>query len=199
MRNIVSVNRKYLNRWTKMTSEFDIAAYHARLLEAILFIAERPVSTEEIKQKLLIKDDNELAELIALLEQNLKDRNSYIEILRSEQGKAIEMRINEAIRKELVAFQTKKTLSKELVKTLAYIALEQPLKYNELKKVMGKKTKEQVDALEKEGFIKVDPSGKTFLLTTTLYFATVFNLDPNRIKETFKEEIAKRIQQLIDK
>lgn len=182
-----------------MDSDSDMTVYHARLLEAILFIAERPVSLEEIKQKLLIKDDNEIVELIALLEQNLKDRNSFIEIFKSEDEQSIEMRINDAIKKELDVYQTKKTLSKELMKTLAYIALEQPLKYNELKKVMGKKTKEQVDALEKEGFIKVEASGKTFLLTTTLYFATVFNLDPNHIKETFKEEITKRIQQLVDK
>jgi segregation and condensation protein B len=182
-----------------MDSNSDMISYHARLLEAILFIAERSVSLEEIKQKLMIKDDNEIEELIALLEQNLRNRNSFIEIFKSENGQTIEMRINNAIKKELDAFETKKTLSKDLMKTLAYIALEQPLKYNELKKVMGKRTKEQVDALEKEGFIKVDPSGKTFLLTTTLYFATVFNLDPNHIKETFKEEITKRIQELVDK
>jgi len=182
-----------------MNQKPDVLIHNIRLLEAILFIAERPVSIEEIKQALFLTDENQVTELFSLLEQNLKDRNSFIEIFKSEEGQSIEMRINDAIKKELDAFQTKKTLSKELMKTLAYIALEQPLKYNELKKVMGHKTKEQVDALEKEGLIKVEPSGKTFLLTTTLYFATVFNLDPNHIKETFKEEITKRIEYLVDK
>lgn len=181
-----------------MPSTPDMIPYHARLLEAILFIAERPVSLTEIKQKLLI-DDDEVAQLLSLLEQNLKARNSFIELIKSEQGQAIEMRINEGIKKELEAFRTKKSLSKDLMKTLAYIALEQPLKYGDLKKVRGHKTKEHVEALEKEGYIKQEPSGKTSILITTLYFASVFNIDPDHIKETFKEQLSKRMQQLIDK
>jgi segregation and condensation protein B len=181
-----------------MPSKTDMTSYHARLLEAILFIAERPVTLDEIKQKLLINDE-EMAQLISLLERNLKARNSFIELVKLEQGQAIEMHIKDAIKKELDAFRTKKSLSKDLMKTLAYIALEQPLKYGDLKKVRGQKTKDHVEALEKEGFIKQDPSGKTSLLTTTLYFASVFNLDPDHIKETFKEQVSKRMQQLIDK
>jgi segregation and condensation protein B len=181
-----------------MPSTPEMISYHARLLEAILFIAERPVSLVEIKQKLLI-DDDEIAQLIALLGQNLKSRNSFIELISSEQGQAIEMRINEGIKKELDAFRTKKSLSKDLMKTLAYIALEQPLKYGDLKKIRGQKTREHVEALEKEGYIKQEPSGKTSVLTTTLYFASVFNIDPDHIKETFKDQLAKRMQQLIDK
>jgi segregation and condensation protein B len=180
-----------------MPSTPDMIAYHARLLEAILFIAERPVSLTEIKQKLMI-DDDEIAQLISLLEQNLKVRNSFIELIKSEQGQAIEMRINEGIKKELDAFRTKKSLSKDLMKTLAYIALEQPLKYGDLKKVRGQKAREHVEALEREGYIKHEPSGKTSILTTTLYFASVFNIDPDHIKETFKEQLSKRTQQLID-
>jgi segregation and condensation protein B len=181
-----------------MPSDPDMISFHARLLEAILFIAERPVSLDEIKQRLLINED-EIAQLISLLEQNLKARNSFIELIKSEQGQAFEMRINEGIKKELDAFRTKKSLSKDLLQTLAYIALEQPIKYGDLKKVRGQKTREHVETLEKEGYIKQEPSGKTSLLTTTLYFASVFNIDPDHIKETFKEQIAKRMQQLIDK
>jgi len=110
-----------------MPSDPDMISFHARLLEAILFIAERPVSLDEIKQRLLINED-EIAQLISLLEQNLKARNSFIELVKSEQGQAFEMRINEGIKKELDAFRTKKSLSKDLLQTLAYIALEQPIK-----------------------------------------------------------------------
>ncbi|NVM53950.1 MAG: SMC-Scp complex subunit ScpB [Candidatus Helarchaeota archaeon] len=171
--------------------------YYARLVEAILFIAERPVSLEEIKQRLYTKGD-ELDKLLAFLKQNLEQRKSHIEIINPEPSQ-IEMRIKPAIKKELDVFRTKKALDKELMQTLAYIALKQPIKYSELRKFRGRKTKEHIADLEREGFIRVDPSGKTKLLTTTLYFASVFNLDPDNIKETFKEEVKKRMLEIIKK
>jgi chromosome segregation and condensation protein ScpB len=71
-----------------MPSNPDMTVFHARLLEAILFIAERPVSLEEIKQKLLINEE-EIAKLIALLEQNLKARNSFVELVKLGHKKGI--------------------------------------------------------------------------------------------------------------
>ncbi|MHA1265065.1 MAG: SMC-Scp complex subunit ScpB [Candidatus Helarchaeota archaeon] len=182
-----------------MKSHSQMKAYHTRLLEAILFIAERPVSVEEIKQKLYLKEDGELEHLLTVLRNNLESRKSFIEIIEIDQGKAIEMRIKPEIKEKLNVFRTKKTMSKDLMQTLAYIALKQPLKYTDLRAVKGKKTKEHVESLEKEGFINITSSGRTKILTTTLYFASVFNIDPNHVKEKFKEEVKKRIVELIEK
>ena len=182
----------------KMTSKSDTNAYYLRLLEAILFIAERPISIDEIKQKFTIKNDSEIEVLLKSLRQNLEKRKSFIEIIEVDQGQSIQMRLDPTVKKELDAFRTKKTLSKELMQTLAYIALKQPLMYSELKKVRGQKVKDHIEALEKEGFIKVEPSGRTKVLTTTLYFASVFNLDPDHVKEKFKEELKKRVRQVIE-
>jgi chromosome segregation and condensation protein ScpB len=181
-----------------MGPKSDATSQSLRLLEAILFIAERPISFEEIKQKLLIKDDQELSQLISSLKQGLEKRHSFVEIIEGDQGQAIQMRLNPAIKQELDTFRTKKALSKDFMQTLSYIALKQPLKYSDLRNVRGQKVKEHVEALEKEGFIKLEPSGKTNILTTTLYFASVFNLDPERVKEKFKDEMKKRMLHLID-
>ncbi len=182
-----------------MSAESQQSSFYIRLLEAILFIAEHPVAIEEIKQKLHLKENKELDSLLSMLKQNLERRKSFIEIINADQGQSIEMRIDPTVKKELDVFRTKKTYSKEIMQTLAYIALKQPIKYSELKKSRGGKTKEHVQALEREGFIRVDPSGRTKVLTTTLYFASVFNLDPDNIKETFKEEVKKRMLTIIEK
>ncbi|MFX1294934.1 MAG: SMC-Scp complex subunit ScpB [Promethearchaeota archaeon] len=182
-----------------MTSaKSESSSYYARLLEAILFIAERPVSVEEIKQKLSIKDEKKLNRILGLLKANLEKRKSFIHIIEVDQGRSLQMNLDPDKKRELDAFRTKKTLSKELMGTLAYIALKQPLKSGDLKKIRGNKAKEHLEILEKEGFIKVDSGGKTKIITTTLYFASVFNLDPDNLQETLKEELKKRMMQLID-
>ncbi|NVM30358.1 MAG: SMC-Scp complex subunit ScpB [Candidatus Helarchaeota archaeon] len=182
-----------------MSAKSDESSYYIRLLEAILFVAERPVSVEEIKQKLHLKEEKELDQLLSVVKQNLEGRRSFIEIVDAEEGQSVLMRIEPTIKRELDVFRTKKTMSKELMQTLSYIALKQPLKYTELRQMRGNKAKSHVEALEREGFIKVDPSGRTKVLTTTLYFASVFNLDPDNVKETFKEEVKKRMLTIIDK
>ncbi|TFG05651.1 MAG: hypothetical protein EU536_01300 [Promethearchaeota archaeon] len=182
-----------------MSSKSAITKQHLRLLEAILFIAERPIPVEEIRQKLVMKNENDMNQLLSKLRENLQQRRSFIEIVEMDNGQTIEMRIALERKRELEAFRTKKTLSKELMQTLAYIALKQPLKYNELRMVKGNKAKSQVEELEREGFIEVIPSGRTKILTTTHYFASVFNIDPDLVRDTFKEEVRKRMLSLIEK
>ena len=170
----------------------------ARLLEAILFIAERPVSIEEIKQRLNIKDEQELSKILGLLKENLEKRNSFIKILGVDQGRSVQMSLEQEKKRELDGFRTKKSLSKELMGTLAYIALKQPIKLADLKRVRGGKSKEHLEALEKEGFIKIERSGRNKVILTTSYFASVFNLDPDNLQETFKDQIKKRMIKLIE-
>ena len=43
-----------------MSAKPESIAYYTRPLEAILFIAERPIAVEEVKQRLNIKDDGKL-------------------------------------------------------------------------------------------------------------------------------------------
>ena len=181
-----------------MAAQSNSTAYYVRLLEAILFIAERPVSVEEVKQRLNIKEEETLTNLLGKLKENLDKRQSYIQIVGVDQGRSIQMRLDPEIKHELDGFRTKKALTKELMGTLAYIALKQPIKYSDLKKGRGSKVKNHVEALEKEGFIKVELSGRTKVVSTTLYFASVFNLDPDNLKETFKEEVKKRMKKLIE-
>jgi segregation and condensation protein B len=172
---------------------------HLRLLEAILFIAERPISVAEIKQKLLLKDDNELSQFLNKLKKNLAERQSYIEIAEVDQNQAVEMRVKSDVKKQLRMFRTKKTMDKELMQTLAYIALKQPVTYTELRKVRKSKTKEHVEELEREGFIELTPSGRTKAIRTTLYFSSVFNIDPDHVQEKFKDEVRKRMVEILEK
>lgn len=175
------------------------SSHYIRLLEAILFIAERPVSVEEIKASLHLKKEEDFDKFLNKLRENLEQRQSFIEIIEMDQGQTILMQINPTVKKELDVFRTKKTLSKERMQTLALIALKQPLNYSELRKLRGGKVKEQVESLEQEGYIAITPSGRSKLLTTTLYFASVFNLDPDLVKETFKDEVKKRMLEMIKK
>ncbi len=179
-----------------MVSKSDMTSI--RLIEAILFIAERPVSVEEIKQKLNIKEDKDFNHYIQILRERLQQRKSFIQISEFEEGRSIQMGLDSEVKRGLDAFRTKKAIPKELMGTLAYIALRQPVKYSDLRKIRGSQVKEHVEQLEKEGYIKMEAIERTKVITTTLYFASVFDLDPDNIKDTFKREIKKRMKKMIE-
>jgi len=92
-----------------------------------------------------------------------------------------------------------KSLSSELMQILSYIAIKQPIRSTEVKKVIkAKKFNQKLAQLEKSGFLRTQPYKRALICTTTLHFASVFNLDPEHLKESMttmlKYKMAERIK-----
>ncbi|MHA1797981.1 MAG: SMC-Scp complex subunit ScpB [Candidatus Helarchaeota archaeon] len=169
-----------------------------KLVEAILFVAGRPVDVNSIKKVSEIEDENKIKKIVENLNKGYEKRNSFIEIINMD--KEYWMRVKPDKKDELPRLQKAKSLSPELMQLLSYIAIKQPIRASEVKKVIKiKKMNQQLAKLEKNGFIKTQPYRKTLILTTTLHFASVFNLDPENLKESLMTMLKYKMVERIKK
>jgi len=155
-------------------------------IEAILFASSDPISAKEIAK--IIKIDKE--EAIRLVRELIKDyqsRETAIEI--AELGDKYLMRVKPEF-SNVVRPLTERDLERGVLRTLAVIAVKQPIKLSELAKIRGNKCYDHVKKLRELGFIKVEKKGRSTILTTTENFSRYFGLkssDPEEIRKFFFE------------
>lgn len=165
-----------------------------QLVEGALYIAGRPINIEALKKLAEVPDTATIQNYIATLREKLVARESFLEIVKIEND--FWMRVKPEKKEELGNLNIKKSLSEELMKVLSYVAIRQPIKMTELRKVVpGKKTSETVKLLERQGFLKVQPVKRAKYIITTPRFASVFNLDPDNLKESLMKMLKQRMAQ----
>jgi segregation and condensation protein B len=160
-------------------------------IEAILFSATEPLSAMQIAEMAGCNlEDAEL--LLKNLIEEYSERDTAIEIL--ELGKGYIMRIKPHYYPYIKKF-IEKDLDRGTLRTLAIIALKQPILLSRLAKIRGNKCYEHVKKLDGMGLIKSEKKGKTRILTTTKEFATYFGLKSGSQEEikNFLQKAAKKI------
>lgn len=150
------------------------------IVEAALYSAGRPISVEEIAQTTALEPQR-VRDCLKELEADYSGRESAVEVA-SVGGKwAMQIRSEYADRAQAFA---PPEVPRDLLKTVSLIAYHQPLLQSELADMIGSKVYEHVQQLETLNLISKKPSGRSFELTTTRYFAEFFGL-----KETSREGI----------
>ncbi len=152
-----------------------------RKIEAILFASSDPISAGEIA-KILKIDKGEVVGLVRELIKEYRSRDTAIEIV--ELGDKYLMRVKPEF-SDVVRPLTERDLEKGVLRTLAVIAVKQPIKLSDLAKIRGNKCYDHVKKLKDLGFIKAEKKGRATILTTTESFARYFGLkssDPEEIK-----------------
>jgi segregation and condensation protein B len=151
------------------------------LIEAALYAAGRPLSLEELEKISKATGRVETESLLRELINEYRDRTSSLEVVE--------------ISKEKYAFQLKPEYSTKVsrlspggllslaaLKTLALIAIRQPVKQSEIINIRGSHSYEHIHKLEQLGFIRKQPSGRTAALSTTRIFAEYFGFDEEPVK-----------------
>lgn len=107
-------------------------------LEALIFVADEPISLKQIKEVLTEEDPKELAAALEELVTEFNERNSGLEIRELAGGWRISTRpfYHEAIRKYLKTKPSAK-LSLAALETLAVIAYKQPVTIPEILEIRG--------------------------------------------------------------
>ena len=144
-------------------------------MEAALFMSPKPVPLEELKS---ISDAESRVETKAMLEELIhyyKTKQSSIEIVSSEVG--YQMRVRKEYEERVSHLATDAVFNKGVMKTLAMIAYKQPIIQSEVVKYRNNKAYDHLKVLFEEGFIKKEPKGRTYILTTTTKFIEYFGKD----------------------
>jgi segregation and condensation protein B len=157
----------------------------ATKIEAIIYIKGRPVSTEEIFSCLHQQDlasskmspsDRALVEdgLIELM-NDYAHRNSALEIVETEAGYSLQLKNEyEYLLTELVPAE----LGKGALRTLAAVALKNPILQTELIDLRGSSAYQQVAELVNLGFIRKreQADGRSYWLEVTNKFHQYFEI-----------------------
>jgi len=160
--------------------------YARKVVEAILFSATKPFSAKKIA-KMAGMDIEEAEKAIKELIEDYSGRETSIEII--ELNRKYLMRVKPRYHQYIENF-VEKDLDRGSLRTLAVIALKQPLPLSKLAKIRGNKCYEHVKKLEELGFVKAKKTGRTRILSTTKEFAIYFGLEstnPEDIRNFLKK------------
>lgn len=144
------------------------------ILEAALFISAREMSTTELS-KLTGLGTKEVIGLIEELRRDYKERGSGIHITR--EGNSFKMEIKAEIEEKILHLAPQTDISEAMLKTLALIAHDQPIKQSELVRVRGNRVYYYVKKLRELELITTKKEGRTKLLTTTPRFKDYFRIE----------------------
>tara|TARA_Y100000590_G_C15344842_1_gene872853 strand:- start:58 stop:702 length:645 start_codon:yes stop_codon:yes gene_type:complete len=148
-----------------------------KILEAILFASGEPISEEDLKDKIIHK--NNLADNLENLKEFYKNRG--INLIKT--GNKWSLRTSPDVKDELIILKKqKRKLSRAALETLAIIAYQQPITRSEIENIRGVQMgRGSIDHLLEIGWIKIsgrkNVPGKPALWSTTQLFLEHFAIN----------------------
>lgn len=152
-----------------------------RIVEAVLFASSKPLRMAEIEAASQLSDDA-IRRALSKLKKEYDERGSSIEVVK------IGIRYSMQLRKEFTGYGmpfAEVEVPKEVLKTAAYIAYNQPIRQSELVESLGSEVYEHVRVLRSAGLISAKKQGQTLLLATSKKFPEYFGIPSSR-KEDIK-------------
>lgn len=142
-------------------------------IEAVLFVTRKALSSQDIAE--IVEDTAENVEE-ALLEliMDYSSRDGALEI-DDEDGYILQTKEEHM---DIVEKLVPAELTQATLKTLAVIALKEPVRQSYVKELRGQSAYEHIDELVNKGFVvkKKDTNGRSFNLKTTTKFKEYFKL-----------------------
>ncbi|MEM2726726.1 MAG: SMC-Scp complex subunit ScpB [Archaeoglobaceae archaeon] len=157
-----------------------------KAVEAILFSSPEALEVSEIC-KILKEKPEAVEKAIESIAKKYAEMDSAIEIVKI--GDRYLMRVKPDFA-EIVEKFTERELDRGTMRTLAVIAIKQPITLAKLAKIRGNKCYDHVKKLSDLRLVNVEKKGRSTILTTTDAFASYFGFDstnPEEIKEKLKE------------
>ncbi|MEM1592826.1 MAG: SMC-Scp complex subunit ScpB [Archaeoglobaceae archaeon] len=162
-----------------------------KAVEAILFSAPSAIRVSEIA-RMLNESEEVVEKAIESVAKKYEAMDSAIEIVKVADRYLMRVKQDFA---EIVEKFTERDLDKGTLRTLAVIALKQPLSLAKLAKIRGNKCYEHVKKLRELKLINAEKKGRSTILTTTPAFASYFGFEGKSVDE-IKEELRKFLKEL---
>ena len=157
------------------------------LLESALFVADKPLSLHRLSSIVGIGSESEIKELIEGIQGDLKKADRGIDLIETPEG--YEFRVKPEYRNNVAKLAPFSDLSDGMMRTLAIVAVKQPVKQSVIVRYQGNKAYGYIDALEKKGLVKTERYSRTKLVGTTPDFEKYFGKSSIEIKNVMKEEL----------
>ena len=161
------------------------------LVEAALYVAGHPLTLLEICSVLKTRSKNKAKKLVKALMQEYASRNTALEILELKDERYV-LQLKAEFTPYVRKLVKRPLLSTGPLKTLAYIALRQPVSQRRVVEVRGHHAYGHIKLLKEMGLVASERKGRSALLRTTDYFADYFGLSHDI--PTMKRELKKILE-----
>ncbi len=156
------------------------------LIEAALFVSDKPLSLERISKIFGISPE-EIRNLMKEIEKELARSDRGIELVETPEG--FEFRVKPEYRDKVSRLAPLADLSNGMLRSLAIIAVKQPIKQSTIVQIQGNKAYGYIKLLEEKGLIKSEKFGRTKLLRTTSEFERYFGKSVEEVKKMIEEKV----------
>ncbi len=145
-------------------------------IEVALYSAGRPLTIEEIAQTSGITSKEKIKRILNELINKTKVIFKAIEIKKLEDGTYV-LQVKPQYLPVVKKFATKPQISNSVLKTLSYLAYEQPVTTKRLVEIRGSKAYIHLKELEQMGFVTHQSSGRIKIYQTTKKFQSYFGIN----------------------
>ncbi|MFP3951167.1 MAG: SMC-Scp complex subunit ScpB [Candidatus Bathyarchaeia archaeon] len=167
-----------------MTSEEERRKKRLIRLEAALYAAGRPLNLDDLKYLVGTRSDNIMNDLVKHLSRRYRERDGALEV-KTLLGDRVVLQLGDEYSDIVEDVTSRPLLSMGPLKTLSYVAYNQPVLQSHVVEDRGSHIYSQLRRMEKMGLITREPAENgSFILRTTPYFADYFGFshDPAKSK-----------------
>ena len=150
------------------------------IVQAALFMSPKPLSLKALSRVVGIDDNPVLLKVVEESVSEFNSANKALEIVRI--GEKYSMRVRRELEDAVAHLAVSPELGKAALRTLALIAIKQPVKQSEVVKVIGNKAYDYIKDLVARGIIRAEKQGNTKILTTTRKFEEYFGKSPEELQ-----------------
>jgi segregation and condensation protein B len=148
-------------------------------LEALLYAASRPIGLTDIVTSLRLENEREASDLIKKLALTYEEDESAIEISMLSKERAV-LQLRTEFTKQAGRYSLKPLLTEGPLKTLSFIAYNQPIEQKEVARARGSQAYKHLALLDEMGLIDREKEGRTRIIRTTQDFADYLGLSTDR-------------------
>jgi segregation and condensation protein B len=155
------------------------------LLEAALFVSDTAISLDKLSAMINATKD-ETKQLILKIQQEVAKEERGIELAETPEG--FEFRIKAEYRNSVASLAPFSDLGEGMLRTLAIVTVNQPVKQSVIVHYQGNKAYGYIDELEKKGLVHSEKAGRTELITTTKDFEKYFGKSTEDLKKMLEQK-----------
>jgi len=148
-------------------------------LEAILYASGRPVSLTALVAYLRLDSEMEATSLVRELSEAYDRDGSPLEVSEVT-GERVVLQLKPNFNKQARRFSMKPILTSGPLRTLSFVAYNQPVEQREVAIARGSQAYKHLKALEDMGLISRKKNGRSTLINTTEDFADYLGLPSDR-------------------
>ena len=171
----------------KLLNEDQIAAR----LESALYSAGRPLTIEELSKAAGTESRQKTIAVLESIIKKMKNTFKAIEIDTLPDG-SYEFQLKPEYSESVRKYASKQLLSRAALKTLSYIALEQPISSKQLLEVRGSGVYGQLKELRQLNFVEHQSVGWLKIYSTTEKFQKYFGIEGD--VTTLKQKLFKKVR-----